>query len=406
MEKTCLKNNLEFTAVVCEYNPFHLGHLHQLQRLARSYPDRSLLCLMSGNFVQRGEPAVLDKYTRAKEAIAGGADAVIGLPVPFAAANAERFCLGAVKLLSSIPAVKTLAFGTEYGTAEEFSALADLLVNESDEWKAALKKRLEKGASFAAARADAIEEVYPSFDGRLYRLPNAALALGYAAAAKRLNAAFDLLPLPREGAGHDRGAADGVASASFIRQGIYRGETESVLPYLPEKTRADLPLCLSPSSREKWDAMAYYALIDGGREKLSRAPDCSEGLENALFGAAKEVFSAEEIVRAVTSARYPAARLRRILSCNALSVTEENVKKFASSPLYLSALAVNKAVAPAVFSALSESGLPLLTRKGDEEKLPPLARECFACEERADKIYSALCGRKINPYATVFAERA
>ncbi len=400
------ENNLKICAVICEYNPFHNGHLHQIREIKRLSGCEFLLCVMSGNFVQRGEAAILDKHTRAVHAIKAGADCVIELPLPFAVANAEKFALGAVKILSSIPAVKTLAFGCECGHAQSFLSLARILSEESAPFKAALKEELDTGVSFAKARYNALKKTCPEVDERLYSSPNNVLGLEYTKAILKLNAKIDILPLRRVGAGYTDGALkQNYSSASAIRAALLQKEEKNTVQNnLPDFVFNDLPLFLTREDYEKLDAVERYALTVKKAEEIALTPDCSEGLENRLKSLAKEIFTAEEIITAATSKRYTSARIRRILLANALQITVAHTDRLLLENAYCNVLALNAFNADVVLSLLKESPLPLLVRKGDEKALKGEKKNCYEITAQADELYFTLCGRKLNPFAARFVK--
>lgn len=388
-------------AVITEYNPFHNGHLHQLGQIRALPGIDGVLCLMSGNFTQRGECAILDKYTRARHAVTGGADLVAELPLPFAVGNAETFADGAIAILSALP-VHHLAFGCECGTAEEFYALAAELNDESPAFRTALKEELAKGESFVRSRNSALKRLHPELDERLFSSPNCVLGLEYTRAILRRKADIEIHPLQRIGSGH--GCAElqkNYSSASAIRRAIL--SAEDTLDNLPDFVRADLSLCLSPDGYSKADAMEYFALIERTREQLSVLPDCTEGLDFALKKALSGCFSAKDVITVLTGRRYTAARIRRILLAALFDLTKEKTERLKSAPLYLKPLAVNARNSDMVLSFLQKgSKIPLLTSKKEEENLSPEGKELLSLTGQADTVYSALCGRKHLTYGTQF----
>ena len=146
---------MKFLAIICEFNPFHNGHAYLIKRAKELYACDGVICIMSGNFTQRGDICVLDKYTRARHAILGGADCVIQLPSPFAVAPAEIFASGAIKILSSIPEITAVAFGCENDDKEKFIRAAELLIDESESFKNALNENLARGESYIKSYAAA-----------------------------------------------------------------------------------------------------------------------------------------------------------------------------------------------------------------------------------------------------------
>lgn len=411
MKKHDSRQHKTIGAVICEYNPFHNGHLWQLKEIRARAGCDFLLCLMSGNFVQRGEPALLDKYDRAEHAVRGGADGVIELPLPFSAANAETFAAGAVRILAALPAVKTLAFGCE-GTGEkgapsveDILAAARLSLKEPPAFRNALRAALDGGASFAQARFSAFKTVMPRADERLFRSPNNMLAIEYAKAALRRGASFGLLPLPRTGAEDaDDGLHENFSSASAIRKAILTGGmSEKIKKNVPDFSWKSLAAA-NQKAAERWDAMEHHALLLASAEQIAACPDCSEGLENRLRGLAEGCRTVRQIMQEATSRRYTAARLRRILLALTLGFTADDVQTFLQSPPYLNILALNERRADEFLSLLGESGLPLLVRGKDAALLSGEAARCLALNERADKVYRAVCGRQTALCGTRFVK--
>ena len=171
---------MKICSCIAEYNPFHLGHLKHIDYIKTVLGADKVIVVMSGNFTQRGEPAVLDKFTRAKHAIIAGADLVIELPTVFATANAETFATGAVNLIHSLGCVDQLCFGVESGDKNAYLTLATALANESKEYKKALKEKLESGISLAKAKFEALKMLdNAEYDANLLSSPNNILGLEY-----------------------------------------------------------------------------------------------------------------------------------------------------------------------------------------------------------------------------------
>ena len=187
---------MKICAIICEYNPFHNGHLYHLNEARERSGADAIVCVMSGNFVQRGEAAIMDKYTRARHAVLAGADAVIELPTVFATSNAELFAKGAIHLLSSIPNVESLCFGAENAEKTAFLLGARYLNNEPKEVSEKLKAEIEKGISYAKARAQAWAGFLPL---DLLCSPNNILGLEYTKAILSNAADIEILPIKRKG---------------------------------------------------------------------------------------------------------------------------------------------------------------------------------------------------------------
>ncbi len=375
---------MKICAIICEYNPFHNGHLYQLQQAKASGAD-AVLCIMSGNFVQRGEAAIMDKYTRAKHAVMAGADVVVELPTVFATSNAELFAKGAVKILSSIPSVTSLCFGAENADKEAFLSAGKLMQEEPIEVSNEIKNAMAQGVSFAKARANAWSKYLPD---NIISSPNNILGIEYTKAILEFAANLDILPILRVGGGYsDTQLRKNFSSASAIRQSIK--QAEELGENLPDFVKKDLPKSLE----NKLDSLEKYAAISKSAKDIAKVCDCSEGLENALKTAALLPTSFEE---SLTSARYTASRIRRIALHNLLGIEKAFIQACLQSPLYLRVLAAKKNRKD-VLAALSEASLPVITRAHDEDVLTDTAKECFDMDLYAEKIHSLLYWHSQQP---------
>lgn len=355
-----------------------------MQEAKRLSGADALLCIMSGNFVQRGEAAIMDKFTRAKHAILAGADVVIELPTIFATSNAELFAKGAVKILSAIPSVSTLCFGAETADKDAFLNTATLLNNEPQAISAKIKSLTAIGMSYAKARAEAWKDVLPE---NLLSCPNNILGVEYTRAILSFNSHIDILPIARVGGGYNEEALhENYSSASAIRLAI--SKKESFENNLPEFVAKDLPDNLNNTI----ETLEKYAILSASTEKIARVCDCTEGLENALKKAAE---STEGLVESLTSARYTSSRIRRIALQNLLNIDENLIRSGLCNPLYLRVLAV-KNPAKKVLSALSEATYPIIARPRDALSLKDAAKEAFFIDTFAEKVHALLYPKKEN----------
>ena len=369
---------MKICAIICEYNPFHNGHLYQIREAKRLSGADGILCLMSGNFVQRGGNALLDKYTRARHAILAGADVVVELPPVFATSNAEIFAKGAISILSKIPAVQTLCFGTERADKELFLSSAKLLNDEPKSVSEKIKNLISSGMSYAKARALAYEEFIPT---DFLSFPNNILGLEYTKAILGQNSSIEILPLQRVGAGyHDKTLGEIYSSATAIRNAIR--ENTPIEKEVPDFVKQDLP----NSETDGLEQLEKYALLSKSAEEIKAVLDCTEGLENAFKKIAQ---TNDSLVQTLTTARYTSSRIRRIALQNLLNITKPFILDCLQSPLFLSVLAIKKEN-NGILSALGESNLPLLTRAHDEDCLTGTAKKCWENIKFADQIYYLL----------------
>lgn len=318
---------MSVSGIICEYNPLHLGHKKQID-LLKARGD-AVVCLMSGNFVQRGHPAIFDKMVRAKAAVAAGADLVLELPVPYALSSAEGFAAGGVEILSKI--CDNLCFGAENPDADALMTTAEALL--SPRFSEKLRSYLDAGLSFPAARAAAIGEC--GLDSALLASPNNILAIEYCKAILAQGSALSPLPIHRAGGYHDTEADPENPSATALRARIAQGE--SWCQYVPAE------------AIECFAAAAVHALERGERAILARLrtmtdgefealPYGSEGLWRKLMHASRTCAALEAIIAATKSKRYTRSRIDRMILCAALGLTEADLR--AGAP-YCRVLAFN-----------------------------------------------------------------
>lgn len=378
---------MKICGVICEYNPFHLGHEYQLREAKKRSGADAVVCVMSGCFTQRGEAAILPPALRAKHAVLCGADAVIALPVVFSAASAEIFARGAIRLLCSLPGFDCLSFGAEHADGD-FYAAAEIL-NDERAYIEKTKEFLSRGFSFAAARAESLKgtAAFP-----LLSSPNDILGLEYARALLKENRKKNVTLLPVRRLGDYKkqtlatnGAAE-YSSASSIRLAMEKGDFAALSSELPACVSADIQS--AGIAAENLKTAERIAVLKTRKNELALTADISEGLENALKRAARQP---EDIVTQLTSKRYTASRINRILLQNLLDIRKDLLADCLSAPLYVQPLAIGKERKD-LLSVLSEGEFPCVMRYADEQKLTGTTRRCFQADKLAENIYSAVTG--------------
>lgn len=375
---------MKICAIICEFNPFHNGHKYLLEEARRLSGCDRVLCIMSGGFTQRGDIAILSATTRARHAILGGADCVIGLPVAFSVAPAEIFAKGAIKIISSIPEVCSLAFGCEDNDKQKYLNSAQILLNESEEFKKCLNKNLDEGISYIKSYCEAFKSVGGNTE--LLEKPNNILGIEYTKAILSADCNIEILPVKRRGANfNDNELKSNFSSASAIRENI---TSALVKENVPDFAYEDLKRA---TDVEKFKWQARYDLVRADPEHLKNIFGCNEGLENRLIDVAQNC-NYDEILKTCTSKRYSQSRIKRIMCSNLLGIYENDSKCFLNSELYIKPLAVNKHCADEIFSSLSKSKFPLITRGRDLEKLSALGKKCFELDTKAFTLYNLLSG--------------
>lgn len=393
---------MKFCAVICEYNPFHNGHRLQFEEIRSKSGCDKILCLMSGNFTQRGDAAVLNKFARARHAVLSGADVVLELPALFAVSPAEIFAGGAVHLLSALPDVKVLAFGCESGTKEDFLRAARATLSEDKRFKALLKENMKDGTSYVKARTDAVLSLNSDVDEATLTSPNNILGVEYTRALLLEKSGIEPLPIPRVGGGYaDASLLKNFSSATALRAAVAEGSKKAwkaVKGNVPKAVFEDL----SAAKPIPYPQAAVCALLSASSDAVTKCADCSEGLENRLRAMAKSNPSYEELLKKVVTKRYTAARIKRILAQNFLGLGRKEARACMGAPLYCKVLAVRRSDQAEILSSLSKSGLPVLARKSDADGLRREALLSFETDQRANDLYNALTGEYVNHNETLF----
>lgn len=306
---------MKIVGIICEYNPLHLGHQKQFRIIReRLGEDAAIVCLMSGNFVQRGAPAIVDKTLRAKAAVLAGADLVLELPVIYALSSAEGFAAGGVSILGGF--CDYLCFGSETGDESALIDTAKALLSE--EFPPLLRKELEKGLSFPAARAAALEKL--ELSSELLAKPNDILAVEYCKAIFSQGCAMEPLPIRRAGSYHAELPDSENPSATSVRKLMGAGgEWDEFVPTESAELLHSAALH-SMAAGERAVLAKLRTMSEGDFEAL---PYGSEGLWRKLMHACQNHASLEEILTATKSKRYTRTRLDRMVMCAFLGITKE-----------------------------------------------------------------------------------
>lgn len=368
--------------IICEFDPLHGGHAHLLRR-AHELGGAAVVCVMSGQVTQRGSFAAVDKLARTEMALRCGADLVLELPVVWAMASAERFARGGVALLAKSGVVDGLLFGSECGDIAALQAAADGL--DSPAFTRALQARQQDGASFAAARQQALSTL-PGVEAELLAQPNNTLGIEYLRALHHCHAAITPLTIPRVGAAHDAPPEAGTASASYLRQLLRAGQVEAACAYMPAPA-ADILRREAAAGRLTDPALCERAVLAQMRRLTEsdwqRYDTGGEGLYHRLYQAARRTTSVEELLTLAATKRYPLARLRRMVMGAYLSLPA-NVP---DAPPYLRVLGAN-GVGRSLLRAMQSRGVPVLTKPADVGHLGEEAAALLALESRCGDLYA------------------
>lgn len=362
---------MRITGIICEYNPLHLGHKKQLDAIRATDPDSGIVCLMSGNYVQRGKPAIVDKSLRAKAALLCGADLVLELPVTASLSSAEGFAAQGVRILSGF--CHQLCFGAETDDKEALLATAKALLSPA--FSQQLHLQLDQGLSFPAARQAALEQM--GVNSELLTNPNDILAVEYCKAILSQNSSMTPMPIYRGGDYHDIHADTENPSATAVRALMEQGSPwQSFVP-------RDAVSCFADA--------ALHTLAAGERAVLARLrcmgelefealPYGSEGLWRKFMHAARELSTVEQILTAVKSKRYTRTRLDRMLMCAYLGLTQTDI---ATPAPYVRVLAFNDTGREILKKARQTGYFPNIGEKQDDPYQ--------AIENRCADLYGLFC---------------
>lgn len=320
---------MKITGIICEYNPFHLGHKKQIDIIRQKLgSDTGIVCLMSGQFVQRGEPAIFDKMCRAEAAILSGADLVLELPVTTAVSSAEGFADSGVSILA--PFCDYLCFGAETADSHRLLHTAQLLLSE--DFKQQLHKMLDTGISFPAARQAALEAM--GADGTILQTPNNILAVEYCKAILRSQTTMQPFPVHRDGDYHSLEPDRENPSATALRNLYPNGQWKSYVPreVIPCYEQA-IVHTLQAGERAILSRLRCMTEVD-----FSKVPYGSEGLWRKFMHAVRQCSTLNEIIDTVKSKRYTRTRIQRMLLCAFLGLTEDHL---ITPPPYVRILAFN-----------------------------------------------------------------
>ena len=368
---------MKMTGIVAEYNPFHNGHAAMIQQL-RENGTTHVVCVMSPNFVQRGEPALLDKWARTQMALRCGADLIFELPTPWAMAAAETFAVGAVHLLDALGCINTLAFGSECGDIPALNRVAQALC--SDAFAPALHKRLDGKLTFAVARQRAVTALLGEHDARLLQQPNNILGIEYNKALIKIKSNIKPETIKRIGTEHDGTPNGAFCGASYIREHLNDKQLKywvpsSVFALIKENQPADIAL---------GERAVLARLRSMQADELINLPDMGEGLHNRLIKQIKTAKSLQELFDTVKTKRYTHARIRRLVWSAFLGITAADT---ALPPPYLRLLGMNQGGRELLATIKKTARLPLIAARAQISRLNGRAQAIFETERRCSDLY-------------------
>ena len=371
--------------IVAEYNPFHAGHAHHIVQTRRALgADTAIVCAMSGNFVQRGDLAVMEKYARAEAAVRCGADLVLETPLAACLSSAEGFARGAAALLDALGSVSHLSFGAEQADLALLQQAADLSLRQSE----ALRHGLAAGLPYAAAMQQAVSAADPEA-GALLASPNNTLGVEYLRALAARGSRMQPLAIERKGGAHDSDTpADGLPSASYLRGLLADGDIEACRPLMPEASFAvlerEIQSGAAPVTRSAVDlaVLAHLRRLDAA----ALLPFCSgdDGLAHRLADAIRDNASFSAVCTAAQTRRYPLARVRRVL----LRAWLDLPQSVSPEPEYVRVLAIGRQGRALLRRMKDTCTLPVIIKPVTERSLPENLQPALARDALADDLYT------------------
>ena len=389
------------TGIIAEYNPFHNGHAYQIEQARLLTGCDFLVVVMSGDYVQRGAPAVFDKYTRTRMALACGADLVLELPVACSCASAEFFASGAVSLLDGLGCVDFLCFGSESGDLQSLMEPARILAKESPVFQEALRRGLSLGLSFPAARKEAFRACASNPD--ILDLPNNILGIEYLKALLQRESSIKPVTIKRKGQGyHDTLLDSGFASASGIRRFLKQEEAPlSALPALKESLPDPVMEVLKdtlahtlPVWEEDFSMLLRYELLRQSASDLTRYADISPDLGRRLKHCADKFSSFSEFVALVKTKDVTYTRITRALFHILLNLTGEDTRNSVAMP-YARILGFRKDHSRILGLLKENSRIPIIPKAADYKTyLTPDLQPLFEKDLFAANLYETIAAAK------------
>ena len=370
---------MKITGIITEYNPFHLGHLHHLNNAKKDTNCDGVICIMSGNFVQRGMPALTDKWTRAKMAVLNGVDLVIELPLVYAISSAEAFAEGAVNILNSTGVVDYLYFGSEHGAIEDLETIASTLLYEPQTFKDNIKIELDKGLPYHTARSFALKDTLPLVPcEEILKNSNNILGIEYIKALKKANSSIKPLTLQRAGSNYnDSSINSSLPSATSIRNALKNNsKLESLKNYLPKETFFLLSDLTKNGYNFTFEEDTYpyirYKLLTNG-ENINKVRDVKEGLDNKILKEISNSVSLQDLIMKTKSKRYTYTRITRILTYFFIGLNKYNTQEIDNkTTTYIRTIAFNSTGSKILKEIKKKENIKIITKLPkniDDDKL-------------------------------------
>lgn len=399
---------MKVVGLITEYNPFHNGHYYHIKEARKETGADYCVVVMSGNYVQRGAPAFLDKYTRTQMALACGADLVLELPVSFASSSAEYFSMGAVSLLNGIGVVDSLCFGSECGSISLLEEASKILETEPPLFKSKLNEALKEGKTFPQARMEALAPFLSDSDASFLASPNNILGMEYIRALHTLQSPITPYTIKRVFAGYHKedlneGKDSVISSATAIRKALKDGIGLSALmqhipseayPYLKNSYEITWPV-----TEDDFSLLLQYKLMAESKQSLTKYLDVTPDLANRIAGILRPGLTFLDAAREMKSRQWTLTRINRSLLHIMLNITEDTMKLYKAEGYaqYARILGIRKSSSPLLRAMAKKSNLPLITKVGGAaDKLKETGQKMFKEDLFAAALYNEVIYHKFG----------
>jgi len=392
---------MDVVGIVAEYNPLHNGHVYHIEEaLSRSGADHCIVC-MSGNFVQRGEAACADKYTRAGWALSCGADIVIELPAVYALSPAQKFASAGVRILSGTGVVTHLSFGAESDDTETLQSIARTSLAEPDLMKNQIAKGLSEGKSYPKAYYEAVIQTLGEKPAELIRTPNNILAIEYLKAIAQFSPSILPVPVLRKGASYDDTTLNGIySSATGIRNAL-KSADDNAYSSVPASVSGYFSANPGFPKEEMLHAMLYSTLRKAEKQYLADLPEVCEGLENKFYEAVRHHSNLNSVLEEVKSKRYTLAKLKRTALHALLGI--DNMAANVSP--YINVLGFKKSARALLSEIAEKASIPLIVRSRDARTAPDQVQQSLRIDALSTDLFACIATlpiRKDHSGAIVF----
>lgn len=363
--------------IICEYNPFHNGHIYHLEKIKEMYNDSLIILVMSSSFTERGELSILNKWEKTEIALKYGVDLVIELPFEFASQSADIFARGAVTLLKDLQ-VDTIVFGSESNNRDELIEIANLQLNNKD-YDNKVKEYLDKGENYPSSMARAIKDMGLNE----INLPNDILGLSYTKEIIKQNANIEVVTIKRTNDYHNKELNNSIVSASAIRNNL---DSKDIINYVPSITYNYLK---EKNVNNNYFLLLKYKIISE-QEGISKYQTVDEGIHNRILKYIEEVNSMEELILKIKTKRYTYNKLNRMFTHILCGFTKEEAKNIGIK--YIRVLGFSNLGLSHLNKIKKSSSIPIITNLKKEYS------SLLSLELRVDKIYNLITNDKNNSY--------